>query len=352
MKTVILNHNRIENYPVDLSVTLPNVTEVYLKGNLIKSLTLQKLEKSFNIRILDLSDNHIQRIESGIFYNSSSLLKLDLSYNRLTRLSPQAFKGLDRLKWININQNQLATVPTEIFTPLYSLQTLLFASNRLQKVTDWFLKCKNINIINLQENLIQHISSKAFNNLKHITLIDLKDNKINKFPSTFLKESVINGRVNMENNPLSCECYLVSLELKTLMSTNKINGKCNSPAGFKGRQIASLTRKELECMSCDFNECKNNATCVIRKNYYQCLCHPKFYGKFCENKEEVKSKLLIGIIIPVCVCVLLGVAALIYYKCKKHCSKTQCCCCCFLFLVFCFIALFFTLRIVSYMYQE
>ena len=213
---------------------------------------------------------------------------------------------------------------------------------------------KQIRTINLKENQIQTLESNAFNNLKNITHIDLRDNKINTFPATILKNTYVYQNVNLQNNPLSCDCYLVSLELKTLISTQKIKGKCVTPTKFQDRVIASLTRKELKCTTCDFNECKNNAQCVTKNDYYQCVCQKNFNGKFCENKIDGNDqKQTMWIIVGVVIVVLVGLAAFgVYYYCRNRWTKTHCCCCCFLLVVVLAMLLFLTLRIVSYMYEE
>ena len=232
--------------------------------------------------------------------------------------------------------------------------------NRLSTIPNGLFQNPELIVLDLSNNQIQTIADKAFQNFRNMTTINLQGNKIKLFPQTMFDKSFISKSVDLSNNPLSCECFIVSLELQTMRLLGKLNGKCNTPVVFQGRQITSLTRKELKCTTCDFNECRNNASCAIKQDYYICECVSSYEGKFCEKLIEIKSKSKEWIILVVCLAIALlaGAAGLwVYYRRRKGqsiclCSKTQLCCFCFLFILVVVMVLFFTLRIISYQYEH
>ena len=361
LRVLVLSENKLSDLPKNLSIALPSLRELYLRGNyLLKSFSRESLEAAFLLEKLDVRDSGINELASGVFYNNSRLVHLDLQYNKLKEFDSGAFIGLRYLKLLHLDHNQIIELSTELLWPLRHLQKFTVSSNRIRKVPHSLFHSPHLKVINFKNNEISHLEPASFQGLANVSVIYLQHNNIETFPPQIFKGSNINKAVHLNHNPLRCDCYIVSFELRWLRLDDKIKGRCQKPTKLKGVRISTLTRKQLACTSCDFNQCKNNATCAIEADYYVCKCAPGFEGQFCETAKEKKYKKDWEWIVTLVVClfvVFIGVVFFVWYYRKRKgiqgfCSQRQCCCCCFITVVIVVLGIFFMFRIISYMYEH
>lgn len=97
---------------------------------------IQQLERGIfyninftNIQKIYLANNQLEHIEEGAFYRLIGLVELDVSSNLLRRL-PKNGTFLDclQLRLANFAQNKLTSVPAYAFRPLHNLRQLSLAS--------------------------------------------------------------------------------------------------------------------------------------------------------------------------------------------------------------------------------
>lgn len=84
---------------------------------------------SGNLKVLDLSNNHISIIKENNFANIQALEQLDLSYNQISEVQLNAFSSLKFLNSLDLSHNQLVLVPANTFLPLPTLRTLNLSGN-------------------------------------------------------------------------------------------------------------------------------------------------------------------------------------------------------------------------------
>ena len=361
LQILILNENKLTDLPNNLSIAFPSLREIYLHGNyLLKSFSRQSLETAFLLEKLDARDSGINELTSGVFYNNTKLKYLDIQYNKLQDFDSEAFIGLRHLKYLHLDHNQIIELSPELLWPLRHLQIFTISSNRIRKVPNNLFHSPHLKIINFKNNEISQLETASFQSLVNVSVIYLQHNNIQTFPSQVFRGSNIRKAVHLNHNPLLCECYIVSFELRWLRLDDKLKGRCQKPEPLKGLRISSLTRKQLSCTSCDFNQCKNNATCAIEADYYVCKCVAGFEGKFCQTiivkDGNNEWELIVTIVVSISVVIMGVVFAVWYYRKRKGiqgwCSQKQCCCCCFITVVFIVLGIFFMLRIISYMYEH
>lgn len=84
-----------------------NLTELILSHNSIamSDSDIQILREYPEIRVLDLSHNHIQSLPEGAFRSLPSLETLKLSGNQLQTLDKDIFKGLTKLRSLDLEEN-------------------------------------------------------------------------------------------------------------------------------------------------------------------------------------------------------------------------------------------------------
>ncbi|XP_034242970.1 carboxypeptidase N subunit 2-like [Thrips palmi] len=91
--------------------TLPNVTEVRLRGNRIAALQPGELMDNAVLQHLDLADNRLENLPADAFKGTEDMLKeLDLSGNRLTALHPETFSLHLALRSLNVSRNPIASL--------------------------------------------------------------------------------------------------------------------------------------------------------------------------------------------------------------------------------------------------
>nr|XP_060622051.1 leucine-rich repeat and transmembrane domain-containing protein 1 isoform X2 [Anolis sagrei ordinatus] len=136
-----------------------------------RRLTEIPLHLPVGTHILLLSNNRIQKISQHAFTDTSALKILDLSNNSISGLLPGTFKDLQNLQILNLTKNYIGYVDNKTFSFLPRLKELDLSFN---------------NIFSLPGTL--------GNNTRHITLLSLKHNKLQKIERLLL-ESLPNLKV-------------------------------------------------------------------------------------------------------------------------------------------------------------
>ena len=83
------------------------------------------------LRFLDLGNNALARLSSGVFADLTSLGALGLYDNDLAALPSDAFDNLTSLTELYLHDNDLATLPSDVFADLTSLTQLSLSGNDL-----------------------------------------------------------------------------------------------------------------------------------------------------------------------------------------------------------------------------
>ncbi|XP_017025296.1 insulin-like growth factor-binding protein complex acid labile subunit [Drosophila kikkawai] len=159
---------------IDLS-GLPQLTELRLRGNLLRS------------------------IDATTFANNTMLEVLDLSQNVLRLLGQDAFANLKRLKQLNLAFNEIARLDRNFIRNNDVLVELNLSRNVLQKLTR--IVSNSVRTINMSWCEITFIDSSALSSLSVIQKLDLSNNLISDFP-TFMRSETLQ-ELNLANCRLS-----------------------------------------------------------------------------------------------------------------------------------------------------
>lgn len=86
-----------------------NITKLILHHNSItlNSTDVTTLSKFLNLKELDLSNNHIAELPSGVFSDLKNLEILSLRENKLQTIRSETFTGLKKLKKLDLQKNPL-----------------------------------------------------------------------------------------------------------------------------------------------------------------------------------------------------------------------------------------------------
>ncbi|XP_024861257.1 toll-like receptor 13 isoform X1 [Kryptolebias marmoratus] len=150
---------------------------------------------------------------------------LDLSQNHILKIQPSDFPHLPDLNWLNFHQNQISQIDSFAFASLISLQKLTLNNNNLVKlVENVFGGLGNLTELRLNTNYIKKVSSTSFQSLTKLKVLDISYNKL---------QTITNLRLILQHLP----------QLQELA----VKGN-----GFKSFQSKELTNHTLSLRALDF----------------------------------------------------------------------------------------------------
>ncbi|KAL3057273.1 hypothetical protein OYC64_007701 [Pagothenia borchgrevinki] len=230
---------------------------------------------------LRLQENFITAVRRKDFANMTSLLHLTLSRNTISQILPSAFSDLRRLRALHLDSNRLTVIKDDHFKGLTNLRHLILASNQIHSIsahafddflstledldlsynnlaeTPWDMigRLTNVNTLNMDHNLIEHVPQGVFTNLHKLARLDMTSNKLKKIPPDPLflripvyaksKGSPLTSLVlSFGGNPLHCNCEL--LWLRRLTREDDLE-TCASPPDLSAKYFWTIPEEEFIC---------------------------------------------------------------------------------------------------------
>lgn len=146
LRSLDLSYNRLESLPSSLPRSL---WDIRAAGNHLRSLDKNDTAYHWNLRVLDLSDNELERV---VFINNTlpslqalnlshnrfwtvptnmphNLENIDLSHNYLTQILPGSLDRLPRLTHFYLHANRFSWLPEGIFDQLKVLEVMTLGDN-------------------------------------------------------------------------------------------------------------------------------------------------------------------------------------------------------------------------------
>ncbi|XP_060902167.1 oligodendrocyte-myelin glycoprotein [Labrus mixtus] len=146
LRTLDLSYNRLESLPPSLPKSL---WDIRAAGNHLRSLDKNDTAYHWNLKVLDLSDNELERV---VFINNTlptlqtlnlshnrfwtvptnmphNLESIDLSHNFLTQILPGSLDRLPRLSQFYLHANRFSWLSEAIFDKLTGLQVMTLGDN-------------------------------------------------------------------------------------------------------------------------------------------------------------------------------------------------------------------------------
>uniref|UniRef100_A0A3P8Y8J2 Ig-like domain-containing protein n=1 Tax=Esox lucius TaxID=8010 RepID=A0A3P8Y8J2_ESOLU len=230
---------------------------------------------------LRLTENFITAIRRRDFANMTSLIHLTLSRNTISQIMPYTFEDLKRLRALHLDSNRLTVIRDDHFRGLTNLRHLILANNQLHDISphafDDFTstledldlsynnlvdipwetigRLTNVNTLNMDHNLIEHVPQGIFTNLHKLARLDMTSNKLKKIPPDplFLRIPVYAKAkgspqsslvMSFGGNPLHCNCEL--LWLRRLTREDDLE-TCASPPDLTAKYFWTIPEEEFIC---------------------------------------------------------------------------------------------------------
>ncbi|RWS27335.1 toll-like protein [Leptotrombidium deliense] len=116
-----------------------DVTELYLDGNDINTLTSHTFIGRKNLRVLYLNNSNVHHISNRTFNGLQFLQVLHLEFNKLTALYGYEFDSLPNLQELHLHHNHISAINNKTFSYLKSLQILHLENNAIVDYQIWNL---------------------------------------------------------------------------------------------------------------------------------------------------------------------------------------------------------------------
>jgi len=183
-------------------------------GNSLKSAILDEIKDLKNLKHLDLSSNHIDTLEDGIFGKLEALTSLNLATNVIKKIGRKTFAGLENLVDLGLQENVIDRIDAKSFADLASLTSLSLRANFLSSFDSDTFKSKSIKWLSLVFNNVQELTNGTFEKTPNLQELDLSTNS--HFVN--LDEQAFRGLANLQRLNLS-NTNLTNFRVSTLKST-------------------------------------------------------------------------------------------------------------------------------------
>ncbi|KAL2103032.1 hypothetical protein ACEWY4_002200 [Coilia grayii] len=240
-----------------------NLTEVS-KGWLYGLLTLQQLHLAHNtvsrirpdawefcqrLNELGQSDRQSETLDGHILAEAT----LDLSFNHLTRLEESSFSGLSELDQLHIGNNQVSFVADGAFRGLSRLQTLDLKNNEIswtiEDMNGPFRALDKLKKLFLQGNRIRSVTKSSFSGLKMLEHLDLSNNAIMSIQANAFSEMKLLTELHLNTSSLLCDCQLKWFPqwVAEHAFVPLVNASCAHPQMLKARSVFTVAQDQFVC---------------------------------------------------------------------------------------------------------
>lgn len=224
LQVLDLSHNHIEQIHMEQFKSLSNLRIVDLSFNHIRSIPkdafentkLERLDLSnnefvvmpsntlgevgFTLRILDLSNNQIEHLDSTMFPETPLLTGLNLCNNKIALVPDNVFTSLNGLLRLELCGNRLRANYKELFHYLPSLRELNIASTGVKAVP--VIPLPNLVFLNISSNPISDISLQVAQSLPTLRHLHIRQCKFTEVPSNIWHRFPLLKHLDITLNPI------------------------------------------------------------------------------------------------------------------------------------------------------
>ncbi|XP_071041862.1 relaxin receptor 1 [Parasteatoda tepidariorum] len=213
-----------------------NIQVLILKGSKVTLINKDAFKNLPSLKNLYLTNNEINGISEGTMESNSQLNFLDLSYNPITVLSEGAFKGLQNLETLDLRHCFLKDLPSGVFDSLVNLKILFLDHNQLTGITkSVFQKLSNLEMLYLSWNQLTYVHMSYWVGLKSLKTLAISENKISALHSTSFGNMSTLYKLDVQGNHIK---HIDPDTFNGLISLESID--------FKRNELKRITRTVFE----------------------------------------------------------------------------------------------------------
>lgn len=258
---LILTNDGIEDIQPGAFYNVPQLRKLVLKNNKIKTIR----EGIFNhlaLGTLDLSLNEINNISPGAFDNMVELLNINLADNKLGYWDSNWLHNTPILTRISFQNNVLEKIPDNAFKNMAGVKhfgqlslpiNLIFTGNKIKTISKTaFEDLQVINNLWLDNNQLESWDGKILEgiNLKELRLDGNKLRCLEDFDKIFIAHTTW-----LDGNPWNCDC------LKNIQSWTEHHLEKTVMVFYSQMQCdADRLKEKMDALRNRLNELKRNRT--------------------------------------------------------------------------------------------
>lgn len=156
--TIILHHNLLTTFPINLTMIASFIVNLNLEHNRLTSFNLTIKDVEFtNLKVLSLSNNRLKSIEytDGLTSSFPRLEELKMDNNALTVLPENLATALPYLKLLSVNSNKLDNITEASFS--LSLEILILSNNDIGYLPPGLCTLANLKELVVFGNRYHHV---------------------------------------------------------------------------------------------------------------------------------------------------------------------------------------------------
>ena len=191
-------NNRLTTVPGDIA-DLADLIALDMEHNELSSLPLNELRNVTRLRHIDVSNNYLRTLRSGLSIDLPRLELFYLSQNELVSL-PSDISNLRNIQLLYLSQNELVSLPSNI-SNLRNIQILKLDHNQLVSLPSDISNLRNIQLLKLDHN--QLVSIPELSRSKKLLFLRLDGNHLSSLSNyTFPIRSILKDLI-LSNNALT-----------------------------------------------------------------------------------------------------------------------------------------------------
>ncbi|XP_060652036.1 leucine-rich repeat-containing G-protein coupled receptor 5 [Drosophila nasuta] len=263
---------------IDLS-GLPVLSELRLRGNLLRAIGVDTFANNTILEVLDLSENLLRSIENEAFGTLKRLKQLNLAFNEIAYLNRNLIRGNDVLTELNLSRNiikkltrivsnsvrhinmswcEISEIESTAFSSLSVIQKVDLSNNFIAELPNQ-MHSETLWYLNLANCRISTIRNSTFSGFPELADLHLNGNRLtNPIPPSFFRANKFLDQIRLGDNPWICECqdplfveFYDFLTAKPTKLKDRYHLRCGSPPGYEGKQwdYACLTEWTVSARS-------------------------------------------------------------------------------------------------------
>ncbi|KAH8299722.1 hypothetical protein KR044_005019 [Drosophila immigrans] len=247
---------------IDLS-GLPVLTELRLRGNLLRFIGANTFVNNTILEVLDLSENLLRLIENEAFGSLKRLKQLNLAFNEIAYLNRNLIRGNDVLTELNLSRNiikkltrivsnsvrhinmswcEISEIESTALSSLSIIQELDLSNNFIAEIPNQ-MHSETLRYLNLANCRISTIRNSSFGGFPELADLHLNGNRLtNPIPPSYFRANKFLDQIWLGDNPWICECqdplfveFYDFLTAKPTKLKDRYHLRCGSPPGYEGK---------------------------------------------------------------------------------------------------------------------
>lgn len=208
LQSLDLAQNNIKFVPSGVFCSLENLNVLNLTNNRIRTVGQIGFGQGCGpgLYTLDLSHNEIKTLpDESELLKLRSLQHLYLQHNNISDISSEAFNGLTSLRVLNISHNRLHTLPEGLFSNAKELREIYLNDNFVVELArGLFHHLEQLIVLDLSSNQLtsNHIDDATFKGLIRLIVLNLSNNALTRIDGKTFKDLFFLQILNLKNNSI------------------------------------------------------------------------------------------------------------------------------------------------------